>query len=144
MPLAVPGRARAFAGDPDPSLEARLVINAAGLGAQAIARMSPETPEGFVPPLHYAKGSYFDLAGRSPFSHLVYPLPSPGGLGVHLTIDMAGRARFGTDVHWVEEPDFPVDPARSAAFYRSEEHTSELQSLLRISYAVSCSKKKHT
>src|SRR3546814_21185418 len=71
----------------------------------------------FVPLLHYAEGSYFDLAGRSPFSHLVYPLPSPGGLGVHLTIDMAGRARFGPDVQWVEEPDFHVDPARTAAFY---------------------------
>src|SRR3546814_9415186 len=112
-----PGLRLSCAGDPDPALEARLVINAAGLGAQSIARMIPETPEGFVPPLHYAKGSYFDLAGRSPFSHLVYPLPSPGGLGVHLTIDMAGRARFGPDVQWVEEPDFHVDPARSAAFY---------------------------
>src|SRR3546814_15464294 len=96
--LAGPGLRLSCAGDPDPALEARLVINAAGLGAQAIARMIPETPEGFVPPLHYAKGSYFDLAGRSPFPHLVYPLPSPGGLGVHLTLDLAGSARFGPDV----------------------------------------------
>src|SRR3546814_16912407 len=65
--LAGPGLRLSFAGDPDPALEARLVINAAGLGAQAIARMIPETPEGFVPPLPYATGSYFDLAGRSPF-----------------------------------------------------------------------------
>src|SRR3546814_11503431 len=93
--LAGPGLRLSFAGDPDPALEARLVINAAGLGAQAIARMIPETPEGFVPPPHYAKGSYFDLAGRSPFSHLVYPLPSPGGLGVHLRSEERGVGKDG-------------------------------------------------
>src|SRR5690606_10205750 len=59
----------------------------------------------------------YGLAGRSPFRHLVYPVPVPGGLGTHVTIDLAGRARFGPDVEWVEARDYRVDPARAASFY---------------------------
>jgi L-2-hydroxyglutarate oxidase LhgO len=70
-----------------------------------------------VPPLHLAKGNYFSLSGRAPFSHLIYPVPEPGGLGVHLTLDLAGQARFGPDVEWVSALDYRVDPARSASFY---------------------------
>ncbi len=99
------------------SLEAALVVNAAGLGAQAVARAIAGMPARTVPPLHLAKGSYFALAVRSPFSRLVYPMPAPGGLGVHLTLDLAGQARFGPDVEWVETIDYAVDPRRCESFY---------------------------
>ena len=98
------------------ALIARRVINCAGLGAQAVARRLG-TPGERIPPLRYAKGSYFQLQGRCPFTRLIYPLPEPGGLGVHLTLDLAGRARFGPDVEWVEQVDFAVDPERAAHFY---------------------------
>ena len=64
-----------------------------------------------------AKGNYFTLSGRSPFSRLIYPVPVPGGLGVHLTIDLGGQARFGPDVQWIEAIDYTVDPARADSFY---------------------------
>ena len=69
------------------------------------------------PPAYLAKGSYFSCSARAPFSRLIYPVPEPGGLGVHLTLDMAGEARFGPDVEWVEQIDYAVDPARAARFY---------------------------
>jgi len=92
------------------------VVNAAGLGAQALARSIVGMPADKIPPLHLAKGNYFSLSGRSPFSHLIYPMPTPGGLGVHLTLDLAGEARFGPDVEWVDAIDYDVDPARAASF----------------------------
>ncbi len=98
-------------------IAARVVINSAGLRAQSVAR-SLGVPEALIPPLHYAKGSYFALQGRAPFQRLVYPVPEPGGLGVHLTLDLAGGARFGPDVQWVERPDDAVDPGRAMHFYR--------------------------
>ena len=67
--------------------------------------------------MHLAKGNYFSLSGRSPFSRLIYPMPTPGGLGVHLTLDLAGQAKFGPDVEWVDAIDYDVDPARAASFY---------------------------
>jgi len=67
-------------------------------------------------PTHTAKGSYFGYGGRVPFSRLIYPVPEPGGLGVHLTLDLAGQARFGPDVEWVEVPDYQVDAGKSARF----------------------------
>jgi L-2-hydroxyglutarate oxidase LhgO len=77
--------------------------------------------EGFDPSLAprelYAKGNYYTLTGRSPFSRLVYPVPEPGGLGVHVTLDLAGQARFGPDVEWVDGIDYRVDPQRAARFY---------------------------
>lgn len=87
----------------DIALDARIVINAAGLWAQDVAQHT----EGLdaVPSLFLAKGNYAGLAGKSPFRHLVYPLPEPGGLGVHLTLDMGGRARFGPDVEWLDGSD---------------------------------------
>lgn len=98
-------------------LKARELVNAAGLGAQAVARSIDGFPATCVPALHYAKGNYYVLGRRSPFSSLIYPVPEPGGLGVHATIDLAGRCRFGPDVEWVEELDYTVDPARAEAFY---------------------------
>jgi L-2-hydroxyglutarate oxidase LhgO len=70
-----------------------------------------------VPKAYYAKGNYFTLSGRSPFSRLIYPVPVPGGLGVHLTIDLGNQARFGPDVEWVDSIDYSVDPCRSDSFY---------------------------
>lgn len=99
-------------------LRARYVINSAGLAAQAVAQSIDGVPAGSVPPIHYAKGNYYALATKAPFSRLIYPVP-PGSasLGVHLTLDLAGRARFGPDVEWVERPSYDVDPKRAVGFY---------------------------
>ncbi|MFA7270227.1 MAG: NAD(P)/FAD-dependent oxidoreductase [Sterolibacterium sp.] len=98
-------------------LLAKRVFNCAGLGAQGLARNLRGLPPQSVPPLSYAKGNYYALTGRAPFSHLVYPLPEAAGLGVHLTLDLAGQARFGPDVEWVDRIDYRVDPCRAEAFY---------------------------
>ena len=98
-------------------LQARLLVNCAGLHAQALARRMEGFPPEHVPPSHFAKGNYFALAGRAPFSRLIYPVPEAAGLGVHLTLDLGMQARFGPDVQWVDAPDYDVDPGRAAAFY---------------------------
>ena len=100
-----------------PSLHARTLVNSAGLSAPQVARLMEGFPAPQIPAAYFAKGSYFTLAGRAPFGRLIYPLPIPGGLGVHLTLDLAGRARFGPDVQWVEELDYAVDARRAAGFY---------------------------
>jgi L-2-hydroxyglutarate oxidase LhgO len=87
-------------------LACRLLINAAGLHAPALARAIQGMPSQLIPREYYAKGNYFTLLGRSPFSRLIYPVPVPGGLGVHLTIDLGGQARFGPDVEWIDELDY--------------------------------------
>jgi len=100
------------------ALEAATVVNAAGLHAQQLAGRFAGLQAQHVPPSHYAKGNYFTLPGRSPFSRLIYPVPEAAGLGVHLTVDMGGQAKFGPDVQWVDSPgDLVVDPARGDAFY---------------------------
>ena len=93
------------------------LINAAGLDAVALAGALEGFDRQLLPSLRYAKGNYFSIAGRAPFSRLVYPVPEPGGLGVHLTLDLAGTARFGPDVEWTDTLDYRVDPARGARFY---------------------------
>jgi L-2-hydroxyglutarate oxidase LhgO len=99
-------------------LRCRSVVNAAGLGAPDLARHFGGLATETVPTAHFAKGNYFTLSGRAPFGRLVYPVPEPGGLGVHLTIDLGGQAKFGPDVQWVSSPDdLVVDPARGDAFY---------------------------
>jgi L-2-hydroxyglutarate oxidase LhgO len=98
-------------------LRCRELVNAAGLHAQDVARRIRGLPPATVPPTHYAKGNYFSLAGRSPFSRLIYPIPEPGGLGVHITIDLGGQARFGPDVEWIDHIDYSVDPRRADGFY---------------------------
>ncbi len=99
-------------------LLAQRVVNAAGLQAPALAAQFAGLVPQHVPRAWFAKGNYFTLAGRAPFSHLVYPVPQVAGLGVHLTLDLGGQAKFGPDVQWVDSPDdLSVDPARGDAFY---------------------------
>jgi L-2-hydroxyglutarate oxidase LhgO len=115
---AAAGRIEIDAGGHAPmTLECGLLVNAAGLGASAVARSIDGMPIDLIPPSYLAKGNYFSCSARAPFSRLIYPVPEPGGLGVHLTLDMAGQARFGPDVEWVETIDYAVDPARAERFY---------------------------
>jgi L-2-hydroxyglutarate oxidase LhgO len=104
-------------GDAAMRLHCRYLVNAAGLDAQRVAGRLTGFAPGQVPPLHLAKGSYFVLSGAAPFERLVYPVPEHGGLGVHLTLDLAGRARFGPNVEWVEALDYRVAPEQAASFY---------------------------
>jgi L-2-hydroxyglutarate oxidase LhgO len=98
-------------------LDVKRVINAAGLGAQKIARYTQGYPHARIPELHMAKGQYFSCKGKPPFSRLVYPAPVDGGLGVHLTFDLDGRMKFGPDVEWVDEENYEVDASRVGYFY---------------------------
>lgn len=98
-------------------LRARTLVNAAGLQAPALARCFDGIDARHLPTAYYAKGNYFALSGKAPFSRLVYPVPEAAGLGVHLTLDLGGQAKFGPDVQWVENPcDLQVDAARAPAF----------------------------
>jgi L-2-hydroxyglutarate oxidase LhgO len=109
-------------------LRAQVVVNSAGLDAHRVARAIRDFPAAYIPDVRYAKGSYFALSGPAPFGRLVYPVPEAGGLGIHLTLDLAGRARFGPDVQWIDETDldapaqnvdarYIVDAGRAAQFY---------------------------
>jgi L-2-hydroxyglutarate oxidase LhgO len=94
------------------------LVNSAGLMAVALAKQMQGLDASFVPPSFFAKGNYFTLAGRSPFNRLIYPVPESAGLGVHLTVDLGGQAKFGPDVEWVSSAeDLNVDPARGELFY---------------------------
>jgi L-2-hydroxyglutarate oxidase LhgO len=109
-------------GEQPASVDARRVVNSAGLGAQAVARSIEGLKAEHIPPLYLAKGNYYTYAGKPAFTRLIYPAPVEGGLGVHVTLDLAGRMRFGPDVEWVEtdDPDavdYTVDPKRSDSFY---------------------------
>lgn len=101
----------------EPALLAGAVVNCAGLAAPAVAACVEGLPQAGLPTGYLAKGNYFTVDGRTPFRHLVYPIPEPGGLGIHLTLDLAGRARFGPDVEWIETLDYAVDPRRGDSFY---------------------------
>ncbi|MEZ5627459.1 MAG: NAD(P)/FAD-dependent oxidoreductase [Rhodocyclaceae bacterium] len=104
-------------GEQEMELRARWVINAAGLDAVALGQHITGPAKDLLPKAWFARGVYFTLTGKAPFSRLIYPLPEPGGLGVHLTLDLGGQAKFGPDVEWIERPDYHVDPARAEAFY---------------------------
>jgi L-2-hydroxyglutarate oxidase LhgO len=100
------------------ALRCRSVVNAAGLGAPALARRFEGLSPDSIPQAYFAKGNYFTLSGKAPFGRLIYPVPEPGGLGVHLTVDLGGQAKFGPDVQWVASADdLVVDPARGDGFY---------------------------
>jgi L-2-hydroxyglutarate oxidase LhgO len=105
-------------GGPAPAtVRAATVVNAAGLGAQALAERLDGLPPSTIPRLYYAKGHYFSLAGPSPFHRLVYPVATGGSLGVHLTLDLAGQARFGPEATWVDAVDYGFDEALAPVFY---------------------------
>jgi L-2-hydroxyglutarate oxidase LhgO len=108
-----------FSGSEPGTLLVDAVVNSAGHGAQALARATQGYPSDRIPRLVLAKGNYFGFSGRPAFSRLIYPAPVEGGLGVHVTLDLAGRMRFGPDVEWIKQMDFDVDPRRAEAFYAS-------------------------
>jgi L-2-hydroxyglutarate oxidase LhgO len=93
------------------------VVNSAGLYAPRVARSMRGLHPRFVPNEYFARGHYFTLARSSPFQHLVYPMPAPGALGIHVTLDLAGRARFGPDITWIEDVDYAFDETRAPIFY---------------------------
>ncbi|WP_459948882.1 NAD(P)/FAD-dependent oxidoreductase [Denitratisoma sp. agr-D3] len=99
------------------SLQTHFVVNAAGLSAQRVAASVLGFPQDRIPPTHWAKGNYYAHGAKIPFSHLIYPVPEPGGLGVHLTLDLGGQGRFGPDVEWVSQLDYSVAPSRADHFY---------------------------
>jgi len=105
-------------------IQTKILINCAGLSAPAVAHRIEGLKKEQIPKAYFAKGNYFSLSGKSPFSHLIYPIPEPGGLGVHLTLDMGGQAKFGPDVEWLdieveEQVDYTVDPKRGERFYEA-------------------------
>ncbi|MGI9367116.1 MAG: NAD(P)/FAD-dependent oxidoreductase [Rhizobiaceae bacterium] len=105
------------AGEEEMTITSQKLVLSAGLHNSNLCHQSSSILKDKVRPTRFAKGNYFRLSGRAPFSHLIYPVPEPGGLGVHLTLDMGKQARFGPDVEWVDSLDYEVDPARSAKFY---------------------------
>jgi L-2-hydroxyglutarate oxidase LhgO len=107
-----------FGGAEPGTIRVDAVVNAAGLGAQRLGQATAGYPPERVPRLVLAKGNYFGFAGRPAFSRLIYPVPIPGGLGVHVTLDLAGRMRFGPDVQWITQENYDVDGSRAAAFYQ--------------------------
>lgn len=107
------------AGDDAMKLSCKSLVNAGGLSAQAIAQSIDGVPTKSVPTLYLAKGNYFTLTGKSPFNHLIYPVPVPGGLGIHSTLDLGGQTKFGPDVSWVEEPNYEVEANRGDLFYKA-------------------------
>jgi L-2-hydroxyglutarate oxidase LhgO len=104
-------------GDEPGRVFCRYLVNAAGLYAPALAGAIEGLPAQTVPRAFFCRGVYFTLSGRAPFRHLVYPIPPAGGLGVHITLDLAGQARFGPDVEWIAAVDYTVDPGRAEAVY---------------------------
>lgn len=104
------------------TIQTKMLINCAGLSAPALAQTIEGLSKDLIPKAYFAKGNYFSLSGKSPFSHLIYPIPEPGGLGVHLTLDMGGQAKFGPDVEWLDideesQINYTVDPRRGEGFY---------------------------
>ena len=105
-------------------IQTQLLINCAGISAPAVAQKIEGLSKEQIPKAYFAKGNYFSLSGKSPFNHLIYPIPEPGGLGVHLTLDMGGQAKFGPDVEWLDidqedQIDYTVDPKRGDGFYEA-------------------------
>jgi L-2-hydroxyglutarate oxidase LhgO len=104
-------------GDDPTTIRCQFLVNAAGLYAPALAHALEGMPPETIPPAYFCRGVYFTLSGRAPFRRLIYPVPVAGGLGVHVTLDLAGQARFGPDVEWIPSIDYSVDPARGEVFY---------------------------
>jgi L-2-hydroxyglutarate oxidase LhgO len=107
----------AVGGDEPMVIRCRFLVNAAGLHAPALAQAIEGVPPETIPQAYFCRGVYFTLTGHAPFRRLIYPVPVAGGLGVHITLDLAGQARFGPDVEWIPSVDYSVDPARGEVFY---------------------------
>jgi L-2-hydroxyglutarate oxidase LhgO len=113
------GGFRVRAGGTEPTeLSCRYLVTAPGLSAQGVAAHIEGFPAESIPPAHYGKGMYFRLSGKAPFARLIYPPPIPGALGTHYRRDLGGQGVFGPDLHYVEEPDYAVDPSAAPEFYR--------------------------
>ena len=106
-------------GDDPVEIETALLVNASGLGAWDVSRHLDGLMSSTIPPCYLAKGNYFAMSDRAPFTRLIYPVPPAGGLGIHLTFDLGGQVRFGPDVEWIDTLDYHVDPARGDAFYHA-------------------------
>lgn len=104
-------------GDAPMTVRVSTVVNAAGLWAQEVSRRIEGLPPGTIPGCYYARGIYFTLSGTQPFSRPVYPVPEPGGLGCHYTVDLGGQGKFGPDVEWIDEIDYTVNEERGERFY---------------------------
>ena len=115
--VEAPGFTLEIGGAEPMRLACRLLVNSAGIHAPSLARRIAGIPPASIPRDYFCRGVYFTLAGRSPFRHLIYPVPEAAGLGVHLTLDLAGQARFGPDVEWIDGIDYTVDPRRGERFY---------------------------
>jgi len=115
--VIAPGFALQVGGAEPMALDCRFLVNSAGIDAPSLARRIAGIPPASIPRDYFCRGVYFTLSGRSPFRRLIYPVPEPGGLGVHLTLDLAGQARFGPDVEWIDGVDYSVDPRRGERFY---------------------------
>jgi L-2-hydroxyglutarate oxidase LhgO len=121
---AIDGFELEIGGSDGMNIQTKMLINCAGMSAPAVAKKIEGLKPEQIPKAFFAKGNYFSLSGKSPFKHLIYPIPEPGGLGVHLTLDMGGQAKFGPDVEWLdidaeEQVDYTVDPKRSEGFYEA-------------------------
>lgn len=108
-----------FGGADAMELTANCVINSTGLSAPSVARNLQGQPAQHIPKAYFCKGSYFTLSGRSPFSRLIYPMPDSAGLGVHLTLDLGGQAKFGPDTEWMDTEDYSLDARRADTFYEA-------------------------
>ena len=108
-----------FGGADAMALSCNVLINASGLHAPTLARRIQGIPEHAIPKEYLCKGSYFTLQGRVPFTRLIYPTPHHAGLGVHLTLDLGGQAKFGPDVEWIDRVDYDIDPSRCDGFYEA-------------------------
>ena len=106
-----------FGGPDAMSLTCHVLINASGLHAPTLARQVEGIPANSIPPEYLCKGSYFTLQGRAPFNRLIYPVPQHAGLGVHLTLDLGGQAKFGPDTEWILEENYDIDSKRGDSFY---------------------------
>ena len=112
---------RTSSGGEDYTFRCRLMVNAAGLGAQSVAGVTTGLDPSTIPPLYLCKGNYFSMSGGNPFRHLVYPVPHPSGagLGIHATIDLGGQVKFGPDVEYIDEADYAVNVARLDDYYEA-------------------------
>lgn len=106
-----------FGGTEPVTISCDILINAAGLHAPALARQFIGLASDYIPQAYFCRGIYFTLSGHVPFKHLIYPMPSTSGLGIHLTLDLGGQAKFGPDTEWIEEIDYHLDESRAKLFF---------------------------